>query len=85
VRPTVAFTRNQFPDFFVREPGERVSVIDGRLGVTASILIESIDLKMNNGGDWRLSCGARVHPAVFSFTVGGSASQGVGGSGILSY
>lgn len=85
-RPTITLKRNLFPDLLQREPAERITVANGRLGLTGqSVLIESTNLTMDAGGDWRLKMQTRLHPSLSLFTVGGSAAQGVGGTGILGY
>jgi hypothetical protein len=85
-RPGVNIVRNLFPDILQREPGERITIAHGRLGLSAqSFLIESIALRLLAGGDWRLGLNGRLHPLLDFVTVGGTAAQGVGGTAILGY
>lgn len=86
VHPTITLKRNLFPDILEREPGERITVAHGRLGLTAQdILIESTQLQMIAGGDWRLTITGRKFPFQSVFTIGGDAAHGIGGSGVLAY
>lgn len=86
VHPTITLKQDLFPDILQREPGERITVAHGRLGLSGqNVLIESTSLTMLAGGHWRLTVGARKFPFTTVFTVGGSAAQGVGGTAALAY
>lgn len=84
--PTVKLKQNLFPDLFQREPGERITIAHGRLGLTAQdLLIESTSLQMQTGGRWSLSMKGRTYPFASIVTIGGDAAHGIGGSAILAY
>jgi hypothetical protein len=86
VRPRIRLRANLLPDTLQREPGQRITVAHGRLGLTAQdILIESTELTMDAGGVWQLTARGRKYPFASVVTIGGTAAQGVGGTASLAY
>lgn len=85
-RPTLVLEQ-QYPAIFVREPGDRITASVARFGIVNTLLeIRSTRLEMRSGGQWTATWECEEAPAaVDAFTLGGTAAQGLGGTGILAY
>lgn len=87
VRPDVT-RANVFPSVLQRLPGDVVTLTSGRASLTTKrLLIRTVDLAVDAAsGLWVATYETEELPAVATlFTVGGSAGEGVGGTGILAY
>lgn len=85
-RPSLRLIDNLFPDIFVREPGDRITVANGRLNLSGqSMIVEGLTLQMFAGGIWRLGMRGQLMPALSIVQIGGDAAHGIGGTAILGY
>lgn len=77
---------NRFPTQLQREIGERITYTSAEHSLTAiQFLIRSFETEVSDSGaTWKTTYQLEEMPATVSlFTVGGSAPQGVGGTGVL--
>jgi hypothetical protein len=79
---------NRFPTQLVREIGQRVTLTAAEQSLSAvQCLIRSFTTRVSeSGARWETSYQLEEMPAAVDlFTIGGTAGQGVGGTGILGY
>lgn len=79
---------NRFPTQLVREVGDRITYTSSEHSLSGlECLIRSFSTEVtNDGAEWRTTYVIEEVPAaVLLFTLGGTAGQGIGGTGILAY
>ena len=85
-RPSLTFV-NRFPSQLQRDVSDRITLTFGLEGVAGrDFLIRSLETTVTqSGAEWMTEYGLEEAPTLDSstFTVDGTAAQGVGGTGIL--
>jgi hypothetical protein len=86
-KPTLV-VENRFPSILVRKLGDRITLTSRLLSeTTVDYFIRSLSTTINNDGSiWQTTFQLEQAPTSLNlFTVGGTAAQGLGGSGVLGY
>ena len=87
IRPSVVVYGDDYGTQVNRELKQRVALTSTRLSLSSTeLLITSLTATVRPGGEWSTVYQTEQAPVAHVwFTLGGTADEGIGGSGILAY